>query len=81
MKTFKCTPDNWAIISSKLLEDNPKSVIAIREKMKRVLGFTTRTQMNYDSIYTLCEIHLDFYDEQKQLMFLLRFSDYLISNE
>ena len=51
----------------------------IRDKMKRVLGFTVREHTAWipkpDGGYTDYQIHLDFYNEKKRTMFLLKFSE------
>jgi hypothetical protein len=54
----------------------------IREKMKTVLGFTVRRHREWADdpnfgkfpVETIC---LDFYNEPKRTMFLLRYSEYL----
>jgi len=53
-------------------------VLLIREKMKKVLGFTSRRHhyFNQEDDYVE-EIHLDFYDEPKRTMFLLKYSEFL----
>ena len=51
----------------------------IRDKMKRVLGFTVREHKEWipkpDGGYSEFQIHLDFYSERKYTMFLLKFSE------
>jgi hypothetical protein len=42
MQHIELSPKNWAILSKKLQDDYPKSVVAIKEKCKRTLGFTRR---------------------------------------
>ncbi len=77
---------SWAKLHKKLAQDNPSSVMLIREKMKAVLGFTIRRHREWadDSnfgryqIETIC---LDFYNEPKRTMFLLKYSDFLVHNE
>lgn len=69
----------WDSLRDRLRRDYPQSVVLIREKMKKVLGFTPR-EHNYfdaddDAYYE--EVHLDFYDEQKRTMFLLKYSEFL----
>ena len=74
---------SWPKIYNQLAKDYPPSVIIMREKMRRVLGFTTRTykiwqsgMVNYDELMIL-----DFYDEKKKTMFLLRYSHLLTDSE
>lgn len=69
----------WGKLYTQLAQDNPHSVILIREKMKKVLGFTSRRHnyFNQEDDYFVEEIHLDFYDESKRTMFLLKYSEFL----
>jgi hypothetical protein len=66
----------WAEIHQLIAKHYPPGVLLIRNRMKKVLGFTSRhhreTSYDYGYIET---IHLDFYDEPKRTMFLLRYSD------
>lgn len=83
--------ESWAKLQKKLAQDYHSSVLLIREKMKVVLGFTVRRHREW--IYvdpnpmsksysfsgknlktTIC---LDFYNEPKRTMFLLKYSEYL----
>lgn len=73
----------WAKLYLKLFEDNHSSVMLIREKMKVVLGFTVRRHRDWilnelnnrrEPVEYIC---LDFYDESKRTMFLLRYGDFL----
>jgi len=71
----------WAEIYSILAKENHPSVILIRTKMKAVLGFTVRTHRvwrhDVGGSYPVDQIHLDFYNEPKRTMFLLKYSDIL----
>ena len=69
----------WGKLYTQLARDNPHSVILIREKMKKVLGFVPREHnyFNIEDDYAVEEIHLDFYDEQKRTMFLLKYSEFI----
>lgn len=74
----------WANLYQKLGKDNPASVILIREKMKAVLGFTVRRHQEWimgpggdDGMYPKETICLDFYNEPKRTMFLLKYSEYI----
>jgi hypothetical protein len=42
MKTLVLTPNNWRSIRDVLHQEQPRSVLALRNKMKDVLGFTIR---------------------------------------
>jgi hypothetical protein len=74
----------WETIYEQIRRDYPPSVALIRARMKSVLGFTVREHVNYrlnfDDITAdwrdhHSQIHLDFYDEPKRTMFLLKYSD------
>lgn len=79
----------WYQLRDKLSQDYPRSVIMVRWKMKEVLGFTERVHeewidrlvdnkdMGYGTAYRVTTMHLDFYDEKKRTMFMLKYSEYL----
>lgn len=86
MRAVKLTTTSWRQILTILHSEHPPSVFAIRDKMKRVLGFTvrqhnqwipTKSQNDEDRGYYNEEIHLDFYSDNKRTMFLLKFSEYM----
>jgi len=78
-RAVKITENQWFTIQLKIATHYPKSVLMIREKMKKVLGFTTRTNRYYDAnkYEWIEEIYLDFFNEPKRTMFLLKYSDIL----
>ena len=49
MKSIKLSENSWQILLSRLHEDYPRSVLSIREKTKKVLGFTPRTHKGWIS--------------------------------
>jgi hypothetical protein len=70
----------WAEIYYLIYKNYPHSVLLIRDKMKKVLGFTVRTYTEWTVVYDGTEhptttMRLDFYDEPKRTMFLLRYSE------
>lgn len=78
-RSVKLQTKQWNKLQERLKEEYPLSVLAIRDKMKRELGFTTRNAYGplpgshiYEPI-----VHLDFFDEPKKTMFLLKYGDYL----
>jgi len=81
MSTIKLTVDQWKLIRSQLQEEYPKTVFMLRNKMKRVLGFTVREHNSLvkgeDHGYYELQIHLDFYSERKYTMFLMKFSEHI----
>jgi hypothetical protein len=88
-RSIKLTRTHWEDLKYKLEEDYPKSVMLIREKMKSVLGFTVREHhewvdrdvdvkdVGYGTKMRKTTFCLDFYDEPKKTMFLLKYSEYL----
>jgi hypothetical protein len=76
LKAIQLTVDQWQRIRTELHEEYPKTVFMIRDKMKKVLGFTVREHSRWDAglVNKIFEIHLDFYSENKRTMFLLKFS-------
>jgi len=105
VSTLKLTVSQWRKIRADLHTEHPKTVFMIRDKMKKVLGFTVREHTGYrprtpkelddydmsDNIWHDTEkdrkfhreninehiICLDFYNERKYTMFLLKYSEYL----
>jgi hypothetical protein len=79
----------WLKIYNQIARDYPPSVLLIRDRMKSVLGFTSRTHqewidqevdvkdIRYNTKYPITTIRLDFYNEPKRTMFLLKYSEYL----
>jgi hypothetical protein len=47
MSTLKLTTSQWRRIRAELHTEHPKTVFMIRDKMKRVLGFTVREHTGY----------------------------------
>jgi hypothetical protein len=88
-KSLVLTMRSWNTIYQLIAKEYPSSVLLIREKMKSVLGFTSRTHeewisqevdlrdIRYGTKYCVQTIHLDFYNEPKRTMFLLKYSDYI----
>lgn len=79
MQVIKLTVDQWQRIRAELQTEYPKTVFMLRDKMKKVLGFTVREHKEWvpkmDGGYSEMQIHLDFYSANKRTMFLLKFSD------
>ena len=88
MSTIRLSPENWYIVFKKIREQHPPSVVMSRDKMRRVLGFTPRQERKWqledgpqglydgygDYKQSVC---LDFFDEQKKTMFLLKYGEYI----
>ena len=81
----------WLKVYNQIARTYPPSVLLIRNRMRDVLSFTSRTHeewfehdidpdrknVGYNTKYCVKTIHLDFYNEPKRTMFLLRYSEYL----
>ena len=69
--------NEWLEIKTKLQTEwaHKPSVFMIRSVMKRELGFTVRTDTNYnESTYKMITtVYLDFFDEPSETMFRLRY--------
>jgi hypothetical protein len=81
MKPIVLSISQWQAIRAELQTEHPRTVFMLRDKMKRVLGFTVREHNEWiikpDGGYGEHSIHLDFYSERKYTMFILKFSEYL----
>jgi hypothetical protein len=77
-RSMKLTEHQWIKIYHDIAANYPHSVLLIRDKMRSVLGFTSRTHSWHDPDAGYCScIMLDFYDEPKRTMFLLKYGDHL----
>ena len=81
MPTLKLTIDQWQRIRTDLHTEHPKSVFMLKTKMRAVLGFTVREHNEWvpkmSGGYSDHSIRLDFYNERKYTMFILKYSEYL----
>ena len=81
MKPVVLTVNQWQRILADLHQEHPRTVFMIRDKMRKVLGFTVREHNEWvakpDGGYSNHTIHLDFYSDHKYTMFILKFSEYL----
>jgi hypothetical protein len=80
---------SWGAIRQAIADEYPPSVLLFREKMKSVLGFTSREHeewfdldvnirdVSYGTRYCVISMHLDFYNEPKRTMFLLKYGDFM----
>lgn len=87
-KSIKLSESDWATLHDRIKKDYPKSVWLVREKMRRVLGFVPREHeewidrenplyKNWYVKFPTTMIHLDFYDDRKKTMFVMKYSEYL----
>ena len=81
MSTIILTVDQWSRIRTDLHTEHPKSVFMLTHKMRQVLGFTARNHTEWipkpDGGHSEHSIRLDFYNERKYTMFMLKYSEYL----
>lgn len=80
---------SWLKIYNHIAQNYPPSVLLVRSKMRSVLGFTSRTHdewldsevhignASYGTKWQIKKIHLDFYNEPKRTMFLLKYSEFI----
>lgn len=83
-KPIVLTEAQWWPLHQQISRDYPASVLLIQSRTRAVLGFTVRRHREwvkdpgYDGYGNYAEtIHLDFYDEPKRLMFLLKYTEFL----
>lgn len=90
-KSIKLSEPDWKTLQIRLEKDYPKSVLLIRTKMRKVLGFVPREHEEWLRHYHEASqedkrignygykktIHLDFYDDVRKTMFVLKYSEYL----
>lgn len=92
MRAVILTVSQWKKIRLELQEEHPKTVFMLRNKMRKILGFTVREHKAWiekpqtagddlNTGYTEMQIHLDFYSEKKRTMFLMKFSEILGNKE
>jgi hypothetical protein len=86
-KAIILSVEQWKEILSSITKIYPPNVLLISNIMKEKLGFTVRwheewfdrnvesRDMGYGTKYRQETIHLDFYNEPKRTMFLLKYSD------
>ena len=83
-KPIILTENIWLKIYNHIAKQHPPGVLLIRNRMRDVLGFTSRTHREWvpkmDGGYYETSIRLDFYNEPKRTMFLLKYSEYLEEN-
>lgn len=71
----------WHLLQEKILEDYGRSTLMISWRLKATLGFSVREHTWYEDVDGFMDrfndIRLDFYDEQLQTLFLLKYSEYI----
>ena len=83
IKTIVFTQDQWNRLYDQFKKDLPLSVILIRDKMKNHLGCTIREHEEWEPVNNdyygsrVVTTRLDFFDEKKKVMFLLKYSEFI----
>jgi len=81
MKSTKMTVKQWKVLKARLAADHNTSMVMIRSKMRERLGFTTREHSVYsEQRGTEITICLDWFDEMKRTMFMLKYSEYFTND-
>lgn len=78
-KTLTLSHDAWEELKDKIAEDYGRTTVLISWRLKSTLGFTVREHRDYtqDEWQKRNTIRLDFWDEQLQTLFLLKYSEYI----
>ena len=73
----------WHKLQERIIADYGRSTLLISWRLKSTLGFTVREHRDYtqDEWEKTHTIRLDFYDEQLQTLFLIRYGDLLEDRE
>lgn len=80
-KTITLSLKNWHELQEKIVEDYGRTTLLISWKLRDTLGFTAREHIDYNrgDWHNSTTIRLDFWCDQMQTMFLLKYSNYLTS--
>jgi hypothetical protein len=77
-KPIILTQSNWYKLKERLTSDYSPSVMMLSYRMKDKLGFTVREYREWTEQHGyMVDIRLDFYNEPKRTMFMLKYSEYL----
>ncbi len=78
-KTLAISHHAWHKLKEKIIEDYGQTTVMISWRLRDQVGFTVREHHDYNQNewHLSHNIRLDFWDDQMQTMFLLRYSDFL----
>ena len=83
--TLALSVRQWQLLQERIIEDYGRSTLMISWRLKATLGFSVREHTWYDHVDgfmdRFTDIRLDFYDEQLQTLFLLRYGEYINTEE
>lgn len=82
-KTIALSYRSWDRLKEKIVEDYGHTTVLISWRMREQLGCTVRDHRDYshDDWRSSKPMRLDFWCDQMQTMFLLKYSDYLSSED
>jgi hypothetical protein len=78
--TISLTYSGWQRLKEKIVQDYGAATVLISWRLREQVGFTVREHYEYitsDNWNPHRPIRLDFWNEQLQTLFLLKYSDYL----
>lgn len=79
--TLVLSTNAWHSLQEKIIEDYGRATLMISWRLKATLGFSVREHTWYDHVDgfmdRFTDIRLDFYDEQLQTLFLLKYSEFV----
>jgi hypothetical protein len=82
--TLVLTHPCWKLLKEKIIEDYGRATVLISWRLKANLGFTVRSHQDYQPDASWDQentIRLDFYDEQLQTLFLLKYGEFVSTYE
>lgn len=79
--TIVLSIQSWHLLQERIAEDYGRATLIISWRLRATLGFTVREHTWYDTVDGFMDrfndIRLDFYDEQLQTLFLLRYGEFI----
>lgn len=83
--TLTLSVRRWHLLQERILEDYGRATLLISWRLKANLGFSVREHTWYEDVDGFMDrfndIRLDFYDEQLQTLFLLRYGEFVNAEE
>ncbi len=81
IQSIPVTDSNWIQLKSRLEVDYGRTILLLRERCRDKLGFKVRyhnSWVNINNYWQLKElVYLDFYDSPKQLIFFMKYADFI----
>lgn len=82
INSVKMDEPTWKTIKSKIIDEYGTTILMIRDKCRRKLGFTVRyheewQRPNGGRWIKVITVYLDFFDDALKVMFFLKYSDIL----